>query len=158
MTFTCSGLFPPRRSGSGYNPRDRIILDPAQESEKRSIIENQKRSGKTVHILPLYRFRSLSEDPGGIIFDLGYTDFGEYLLTDISHPEWNAAERGNADVQPALDLRGNGIFRSLPADGIPECCRCRARQEKSRPSRAGTSTPPTSLWRPWRTSCGKNWR
>ncbi len=86
------GPLPPSKVWFRYNPRDRILLDPAQESEKKSIIENLKRSGKTVHILPLYRFRSLSEDPGGIIFDLGYTDFGEYLLTDISHPEWNAAD------------------------------------------------------------------
>lgn len=81
------GPFPASSVRFEYDPRDRLRFDPSAVVEKDRIITALRAAGKTVHILPLYRFRSLAKDPYGIVFHLGHTDFGEYLLTDISHPE-----------------------------------------------------------------------
>jgi len=86
------GPHPPPAVRFQYDSQDRIIPEPVRERQKRGIIENLKRSGKNVQILPLYHFRSLREDPAGIILELGHTDFGEYLLCENSRPGWNAAE------------------------------------------------------------------
>jgi hypothetical protein len=64
------------------------------------VIDRLIQSGKKVRILPLYRFLSLSEKPDGMIFELGHTDFGEYLLTDITHPEWNRTRGSRAMAHP----------------------------------------------------------
>jgi 8-oxo-dGTP pyrophosphatase MutT (NUDIX family) len=86
-----------------YDPRNTLSLDESATAEKKTVIDRLVQAGKKVEILPLYRFLSLEESMGGIVFDLGHTDFGEYLLTDITHPEWNGT-RGSASMAHPLSV------------------------------------------------------
>jgi hypothetical protein len=76
-----------------YNPGNTITFSPAAILEKKSIIRSLVKAGKKVEIHPLYRYLSHAEDHTSVIFSLGHTDFGEYLLTDVTHPEWNSSQR-----------------------------------------------------------------
>ena len=71
-----------------YNPFQCLELNKTQIEEKISIIEKFSASGKKIEILPLYKFLTFSKNEEGLVLKLCRTDFGEYLLTDISHPEW----------------------------------------------------------------------
>jgi hypothetical protein len=89
----CFGPCSPSKIQFRYNPGDTLTFSPAAISEKKSIIRTLLKAGKKVEIRPLYRYLSHTEHGSTINFDLGYTDFGEYLLTDIAHPEWNFSQR-----------------------------------------------------------------
>jgi hypothetical protein len=81
------GPFPAASVRFDYNSRDRLELETSLFKMQQEIINRFRQSGKTVEIQPLYRFRSFAETPGGPVFRLGHTDFGQYLLLDISRPE-----------------------------------------------------------------------
>jgi hypothetical protein len=83
-----TGTIDPEKIQFNYNSDRHLAISSNQVAEKNKIIENISKSGKKVEIKPLYKFFSLIEKEDSIILNLGYTDFGEYLLTDVTHPEW----------------------------------------------------------------------
>ncbi len=86
-----TGPFPAGSVRILYDPHDELVSAGSLLMEKERVIESFRKGGKNVQILPLYRFRSLSSDSGGLVLHAGRTDFGEYLLRDIAHPGRSAA-------------------------------------------------------------------
>jgi hypothetical protein len=82
----------------------RLHLSPEARRELRALVEEYKKTGRSLKVdatgaLPLlYRLVSWKTGvPGQISIATGVTDYAEYLLTNIRHPDWRAAGLRLAD-------------------------------------------------------------
>ena len=80
---------------SKYDSSDVPILSREQMEELQRIVRCRLATGQRIDLLPdgqtppLYRLRNYLVTPDkGLFLDLGRTTFGEYLLTNVQHPEW----------------------------------------------------------------------
>ena len=94
------GAVDPDKIQLKYNATTHHSLTLEQINEKNQIIEKMIKSGKKIEILPLYKFLSLSQEDQSLIFTVNHTDFGEYLLTDVTHPEWFTKFGGSIMAHP----------------------------------------------------------
>lgn len=84
------GPYPPSSIYFNYNENDTILLEKSDIAKCEKILQMELRSGKVIENHPLYRYLSLYEISNGVVFNLGHTNFKEYLLTNFGHPKWSS--------------------------------------------------------------------
>ncbi|MGC9424094.1 hypothetical protein, partial [Vibrio sp.] len=77
-----------------YDEHNILNLSGVQQEEVERVVSTYMVQGKQIdydadgHRPPLYRLISYSVNGGNLVLRLGKTDFGEYLATNVEHPEW----------------------------------------------------------------------
>jgi hypothetical protein len=112
-----------------YDEQDTPRLSETQEEEVERVVSKYIATGKRIdqdtqgHRPPLYRLRGYSIDGEYFVLRLGRTEFGEYLATNVEHPEWRETY-GDIVMSDALALSaatvtGDNLLLWGKRSGIP---------------------------------------
>lgn len=105
--FEWTGDLPARALSSTYDPGAVAELGPAQRAELERMLARRAAAGEVLIRRPdgalpdLYRLLSFEASARELRFRLGRTDYAEYLLTNVEHPEWRR-ELGPQAMSDAL--------------------------------------------------------
>jgi hypothetical protein len=90
-----------------YDEHNSLNLSKEQQEEVERVVSTYIAQGKQIdhdsnsRRPPLYRLISYSVDGQKLVLRLGKTEFGEYLATNVEHPEWRMIY-GNESMSDAL--------------------------------------------------------